>query len=212
MQAGFFRGLEIRRVSLEDLVQDPANARTHNERNIDAIAASLRVFGQVEPLVVQRGTRKIIGGNGRLVAMSGLGWTHCDVVEIDVSPTEAAAIGIALNRLAELADWDFDALSAQLKALDAEEIELDALGFSEADYDALIERTHGEEVDNPDGEWKGLPEFNHDDLKPYQTISVHFASAEDVRKFAELTGREIGDTTHYLWFPPQPIRNYGNCI
>ena len=60
--------LSIRRVSLSELVPDPANARAHNERNLDAIRASLARFGQAEPLVVQRSTRRVIGGHGRLAA------------------------------------------------------------------------------------------------------------------------------------------------
>jgi ParB-like chromosome segregation protein Spo0J len=68
--------LSIRRVPLDTLVLDPANARQHGEPNLDAIRASLTRFGQAEPLVVQRATRRVIGGNGRLVAMRALGWTE----------------------------------------------------------------------------------------------------------------------------------------
>ena len=42
--------------------------------------ASLRRFGQAEPLVVQAKTGRVIGGNGRLVAMRKLAWKDCDVV------------------------------------------------------------------------------------------------------------------------------------
>ena len=46
-------GLVIKRVAISSLHPDPANARTHNERNLDAIRASLARFGQAEPLVVR---------------------------------------------------------------------------------------------------------------------------------------------------------------
>ena len=61
--------LTIHRVPLDSLAPDPANARTHGDENLDAIEASLRRFGQVEPLVVQAGTGRIIAGHGRLAAM-----------------------------------------------------------------------------------------------------------------------------------------------
>ena len=44
------RGLSVRRVALESLRADPANARLHGERNLDAIVASLHRFGQAELL------------------------------------------------------------------------------------------------------------------------------------------------------------------
>ncbi len=76
--------LTVRRVALDSLHLDPANAREHGPKNLEAIVASLRRFGQAEPLVVQRSTGRVIGGNGRLVAMKKLGWADCDIVELDV--------------------------------------------------------------------------------------------------------------------------------
>jgi ParB-like chromosome segregation protein Spo0J len=58
---------------LADLHLDASNARQHNERNLEAIKGSLARFAQVEPLVVQKSTGRVIGGNGRLVAMRALG-------------------------------------------------------------------------------------------------------------------------------------------
>ena len=55
--------LEIRRVALEALHLDPANARLHGEVNLEAIKASLARFGQAEPLVVHKATGRVIGGS-----------------------------------------------------------------------------------------------------------------------------------------------------
>src|SRR4030095_1489451 len=76
--------LTVRRVPLDSLHLDPANARLHPDENLDAIAASLKRFGQAEPLVVQKGTGRVIGGNGRLSVMKRLGWQDCDVVELEI--------------------------------------------------------------------------------------------------------------------------------
>ena len=59
--------------SHRELVPDPANPRLHGRVNLDTIAASLRRFGQAEPLVVQKGTLRVIAGHGRLAAMRALG-------------------------------------------------------------------------------------------------------------------------------------------
>ena len=120
--------LTVRRVPLDSLHLDPANARAHGERNLEAIVASLQRFGQAEPLVVRASTGRVIGGNGRLVAMRQLGWTECDVVELDVDDLEATALGIALNRTAELAEWDSEALGKLLESLQSEDA-LAGVGF-----------------------------------------------------------------------------------
>ncbi|MBL8802906.1 MAG: DNA modification methylase [Planctomycetes bacterium] len=122
---------------LSALTLDPANARAHGERNLDTIKGSLARFGQVEPLVVLKGSGRVIGGNGRLVAMRALGWSECDIVEVDLSAIEATALGIALNRTAELAEWNDHALAELLSTL-REEDALDGVGYSGEEIDDLL--------------------------------------------------------------------------
>ena len=130
-------GLKIVRVPLESLHLDPANARSHPERNMEAIRGSLSRFSQVEPLVVQKGTGRIIGGNGRYVAMKSMGWSEVDVVEIDATNLDATALGLALNRSAELAEWNEPTLAKLLAELRAED-GLDGVGFSGEEIDELL--------------------------------------------------------------------------
>jgi hypothetical protein len=59
--------LRVQRVPLERLHRDPSNARLHGAGNLDAITASLKRFGQAEPL-----TGMVIAGNGRMDAMKAL--------------------------------------------------------------------------------------------------------------------------------------------
>jgi DNA modification methylase len=140
--------LAIRRVPLTSLHADPANARSHGERNLDAIRASLSRFGQAEPLVVQRSTGRVVGGNGRLVAMKAMGWTDADIVELDLDDLQATALGIALNRTSELAEWDLPALSKLLESLQADGA-LDGVGFDEKEIDRILDEViaAGESLD-----------------------------------------------------------------
>jgi len=150
--------LIIRRVALADLHVDPANARLHGERNLEAIQASLARFGQAEPLVVQRSSGRVVGGNGRLVAMRSLGWTHADVVELDLSETQATALGIALNRTAELAEWDLPALGRLLESLDAEH-ELAGVGYSEDEMQDVLDQILAESpIEVNEDDVPGLPD------------------------------------------------------
>jgi hypothetical protein len=143
--------LTIIRVPLDSLHLDPSNARLHPERNLEAIKGSLARFGQVEPLVVQKGTRRIIGGNGRLVAMRELGFTHADVVEVEIDDHGATALGIALNRSGSLGEWDVPALAALLDSLRAEGA-LDGVGYTESEIDELLadlDQGGGALIDDP---------------------------------------------------------------
>ena len=136
--------LTVKRIPLEALHQDPANARQHGPENMDAITASLQRFGQAEPLVVQAKTGRVIGGNGRLAAMRKLGWSECEIVELDVDDLQATAIAIALNRTAELAEWDEPVLARLLEELRAEDA-LCGVGFDDDEIDALLAGLDGED-------------------------------------------------------------------
>jgi len=127
----------VERVNLHTLHEDPANPNTHPENDLKDLMAKLATFGQVEPLVVQRSTRKVIGGNGRLEAMRRLGWVQCDVTFVDCDNVTATALGISLNRRKSL--FDDTILVQQLKVIQSENADLmDAVGYDGAELDALI--------------------------------------------------------------------------
>ena len=128
----------IKTVPVNSISQDPANLRKHGERNIDAIVASLRKFGQQHPIVIDsKGI--ILSGNGRYMAAVKLGWHEIEVVESSLTGSSATAYAIADNRTAELAEWDTTALAETLRALQSEEFDTDAAGYSESEIDALVE-------------------------------------------------------------------------
>lgn len=130
--------LKVTTVKLTDLVDDPDNARTHDAKNLGAIRESLVQFGQVEPLVVQRSSKRVIGGNGRLEVMRQLKWTHAEVVLVDLDDAAATSLAIALNRTPELAAWDRDKLSDLLRTVAEERPGLVVPGFSESEMAAAL--------------------------------------------------------------------------
>jgi DNA modification methylase len=143
--------LTVKRVQIASLRPDPANPRTHDDRNLGAIRASLERFGQAEPLVIQASTQRLIAGHGRLEAMRALGWPECDVVELDVDNITATALGIALNRTADLSSFDLPALAALLDTLRSEDA-LAGVGYSDAEIDELLADLHAGDqalIDDP---------------------------------------------------------------
>lgn len=133
-------GLRGFAVETSALALDPTNVRKHSRRNLDAIKASLVKFGQFLPIVVQKEGMIVRAGNGRLTAARELGWKHIAAVVVDKDNVEAVEMAIADNRTAELAEWDWEGLSVQLREIaDRGDTEsLLALGWSEHELTPLL--------------------------------------------------------------------------
>lgn len=129
--------MKLETVALGSISPDPANTRKHSRRNLDAIKASLRRFGQQKPIVVDsRGT--VLAGNGTLTAATELGWTEIQIVRTALAGVDATAFGIADNRTAELAEWE-ETLGEVLKALTEAGVDAADLGFNQMEIDDLLE-------------------------------------------------------------------------
>lgn len=132
--------MQIETIPIDAISPDPANARKHGRRNIDAIKSSLRRFGQQKPIVVDTaGT--VRAGNGTLEAARALGWTHIQIVRSDLPAMELTAYAITDNRTAELAQWDTEILAklagdGELGDVGFEQDELKLLAGLEREKDA----------------------------------------------------------------------------
>ena len=131
-------------VSIADLQHDAANPRRHGKKNMAAIRDSLLRFGQVEPLIVQKSSMRVVGGNGRLDVMRSLKWTDANVILLDLTDTQAITLGIILNRTGELSAWDKDTLADLLGDLNGED-GLSWLGFDDKDVRRLLGDDDGPE-------------------------------------------------------------------
>jgi site-specific DNA-methyltransferase (adenine-specific) len=123
--------LRIETVNVNSLIPDPANARKHDGKNLQAIAHSLEKFGQRKPICVTPDSI-VVAGNGTLEAAKSLGWTEIVIARTPVGWTweQIRAFALADNRTAELAEWDDKVLADQLLELDANGWELEELGFA----------------------------------------------------------------------------------
>lgn len=131
------------RVPLASLVEDPQNAREHSRRNLDTIKASLRRFGQMKNIVIDK-DGIVRAGNGTIVAMRELfteGDARFEYVTVHRSTLDAeqlAAFGIVDNRSAELAEWDLPMLSQNLRALADAGFPLADIGWLEHETAPLL--------------------------------------------------------------------------
>src|SRR6266481_3227367 len=115
------------------------NARSHDDRQVDQIAASMREFGWLVPIVVDE-EDTVLAGHGRLRAALLLNMEMVPTIPVKhLTPERKRAFMLADNRLAELAEWDEDLLTIELKELSVLEFDFDfeVTGFETKDLDRL---------------------------------------------------------------------------
>jgi DNA modification methylase len=138
--------------ALQALVVPIASIELHprNPRigDVAAIAASLRRFGQLKPLVVQRSTMFCVAGNHVLRAARSLGWTEIAANVAAMDDATALAFLLTDNRTSDIGVYD-DALLAAILAEQAAADNLAATGYDPADVAALL-RTAGLDDRDPD--------------------------------------------------------------
>lgn len=133
------RKVELR--PLSGLKPAKRNARTHSDRQIEQIAASIRNFGFNSPVLVD-GEGTIIAGHGRRLAAMRLGMSEVPVIQIEhLTPEELVAYRIADNRIAQNAGWDEDILKmdfSELQMADAG-FEMELTGFNTTQIDLILD-------------------------------------------------------------------------
>lgn len=99
-----------------------------NDHAVDAVAASIREFGFLVPMVIDK-NNEIVCGHTRYKAAKSLGMKEvpCVIAE-ELTPTQIKAFRLADNKVSELAGWDFGLLDELLAELG--EFNMQDFGFS----------------------------------------------------------------------------------
>lgn len=108
-----------------------------NAGAVKAVLQSIKQFGFRQPIVVDKKGVVIIGHTRRLAALE-LKLKEVPVHIADLPPNKARALRLADNRTAEIAGWDFDLLSAEMKDIALTDIEMTDFGFRESEVKELI--------------------------------------------------------------------------
>jgi DNA modification methylase len=126
------------KVNIDKLVPYVRNARTHSKEQILQLRASLREFGFVNPVIVDKDLN-IIAGHGRILAAKEEGITEVPCVFAEhLTEAQKRAYIIADNRLAMNAGWDMEMLSVEISELQGVDFDLSVLGFDEAELSKLM--------------------------------------------------------------------------
>ena len=102
------------------------NAKKHDETQIKNVMQSIKEFGVVQPIVVDR-TNTIIIGHCRYEAMKRLGYDELQedwVKVVDLSEEEAEKLRLLDNKLNE-SEWDLDLLKDLVPSIDFSDFEID---------------------------------------------------------------------------------------
>ena len=126
------------KVNIDKLVPYARNARTHSKEQILQLRASLREFGFINPVIVDKDLN-IIAGHGRILAAKEEGITEVPCVFAEhLTEAQKRAYIIADNRLAMNAGWDMEMLSVEISELQGVDFDLSVLGFDEAELSKLM--------------------------------------------------------------------------
>ena len=117
---------DLRRLALPigELALDTTNVKKHGDADVQAIAESLRRYGQRTPVVLNTNPGQLVKGNGTCMAAQLLGWSHLAVVKVTDDPTTANGYKLADNASSEIAEWDQVQLAAILEDLARDDAEL----------------------------------------------------------------------------------------
>ena len=144
--------MTIEKVRIADLHESEFNPRVALEKGskeYEMISESIREFGLVEPLVVNRHNMAVIGGHQRLTVLrdNGVEEVECTFIN-EPDPKREKALCVALNKIK--GDWDMEKLEALLKD---DEVSAFPTGFEEDEInlDNLLGESD-QELDIPDEE------------------------------------------------------------
>ena len=164
---------EIEMLAVDRLVPYAKNAKKHDDRQVAAIAGSIREFGFTNPVLID-GQDGIIAGHGRVLGAKLAGLTEVPCIRLaHLTDAQRRAYILADNRLAETGGgWDADMLAAEVESIDWEELE--SFGLDDMDLKEMIGQFDAQETDAPD--------LKDGDRAPFRqaTFTLHDEQWEEV--------------------------------
>lgn len=129
--------MEVKKRTLSSITAYGKNAKKHDKRQINNVAESIKQYGFVQPIVVDR-NGVIVIGHCRALAAKKLGMEEVPCVCVDdLTPEQVNALRLVDNKSNE-SDWDFDLLADELPGLDLSAFDFD-WGLPEDQTEDVVE-------------------------------------------------------------------------
>ena len=139
--------MDVKNIPIGEIVPYARNAKKHDKRQIDNVAESIRQYGFVQPVVIDR-DGVIVIGHCRVLAAKKLGMEAVPCVCVDdLTPEQVNALRLVDNKTNE-SDWDMDLLSMELPEIDLSAFDFD-WGLAEDDSAVIVEDEAPEVSDDP---------------------------------------------------------------
>ena len=144
---------EFQLVYINKLIPYVNNARTHSPEQINKLRSSLREFGFVNPVIIDK-DYNILCGHGRVKAAQAEGYDKVPCIFVEhMTEAQKKAYIIADNRMALDAGWDNELLEVELEALKGMDFDISLTGFDADELESLLRVDDVEEDDfDVDGE------------------------------------------------------------
>ena len=145
---------KVELVAINSLTPNPRNARTHSDKQVAQIAASIERFGWLVPIIVDE-VDMIAAGHGRWLAAMTMCLREVPIIRASfLTDEDRRAFALAENRIAQLSGWDESILTEELTILFEGGYELEITGFSVADLDIsvpVVAPLEAEDIPEPEG-------------------------------------------------------------
>lgn len=129
--------MDVKNIPIGEIVPYARNAKKHDKRQIDNVAESIRQYGFVQPVVIDR-DGVIVIGHCRVLAAKQLGMESVPCVCVDdLTPEQVNALRLVDNKSNE-SDWDMDLLSLELPEIDLSAFDFD-WGLTADDPEEIVE-------------------------------------------------------------------------
>lgn len=202
--------LTITQVALADLKPFKTNPRVHPKTQIAQIAASIRAFGFINPILADE-SLEIIAGHGRYLAAKAVGMTSAPTIILrELNESQRRALRVADNKIALGSAWDLDLLRFELTEIGKLEIDFDveALGFSTGEVDVLLR----ENAPDPDAPLPAPPQAPVSRLGDIWLLGAHRIGCGDTRDpgfVAQVVGARAVDAA--FLDPPYNVKIQGHA-
>jgi ParB-like chromosome segregation protein Spo0J len=123
--------LQFDYINISELIPYARNSRLHSDAQINQLCSSIKEFGFISPVVIDK-NNVIIAGHGRVLAANKLKIEQVPCVRAEhLTDTQIRAYCIVDNRLAETSTWDTEMLSLELKELEELDFDVSIMSFDD---------------------------------------------------------------------------------
>ena len=141
--------MDIKNIAVKDLIPYEKNTKKHDYVQINNVAESIRQYGFVQPIVIDKNNVVVIG-HCRLLAAQKLKMAEAPCVCVDdLTEEQVKALRIVDNKSNE-SPWDFDFLADELADLDLSDFDFDFGIDTDAEDETEIVEDEAPKVDELD--------------------------------------------------------------